>query len=488
MTMTEPTIRHTKSAPAYFKAVTGPDVPAGTFDAIVAVFNNIDLGGDRLIPGCFADGLAAWQASGDPIPVIFSHQWDDLYAHVGTVDPANVKELEPGDPELPPELMELGGLLIKGAQMDLDAPGEAGAFAQTLWSKLQRRAIKEFSFAYDIPPGGARPTKDAMDLVKVGLIEVGPTLKGMNPATALLNAKAARKAVAGLSPMAALELLDDLVPVPRTSKAAPAAHAKRLPTGTRPAGAVEDTLDAIASSSRVWGMTKYGNELYAVHMEGTFLADGKALITTERWSDPYGEGPLWELSYTLDDAGALITDAKAVEVTVTLSTPDATSAKRRAKALLDRGFDRKTALWLTFLDADAVGTMYGPDEDSMDVGTGADPDDIGDLAAGLDAVLDSMTTALEAGDIGQATALLAAANSTSDELLEALGIPDADDPSVGAGEASTSGLGMTSYAGRRKRGQARGAAPAKGEEPSAATSPTGVLLEIEELSSSTPTP
>lgn len=487
MTMTEPNIRHTKSAPAYFKANTDPGVADGTFDAIVAVFNNIDLGGDRLIPGAFAESIDDWRKSGDPIPVIFSHQWDDLYAHVGEVDPNNVKELLPGDAELPPELAELGGLLIKNAKMDLEAPGEAGAFASTLWGKLKRRAIKEFSFAYDIPPGGARPTKDAMDLVKVGLIEVGPTLKGMNPATALLNAKAARKAIDGLSPEAALTLLDELVPVPRSSsaKTTTPAHAKRLPTGTRPDGAIETTLDAIGASARVWGMTKYGSELYAVHLEGTFLDQGKALITAERWSDPYGEGPLWELSFTLDDAGALITDAKAVEVTVTLNAIDISAAKRRAKALLDRGFDRKTALWLTFLDADAVDSMYGDPmvDETITADAGADPDeDPGALAAAVDATLDSVTAELTAGNVDQALALLTGAEATVDTLLEVLGVPDADDP-------STIGATSRSYSRDRKRGQGRGPDEGKAEEPpSAKSSPIGVLLEIEELSSSTPNP
>lgn len=419
MTMTEPSIRHTKSARAFFKAVTGDGIPDGTFSAIVAVFNNIDLGGDRLLVEAFDESLADWVKSGDPIPIIFSHQWDDLYAHVGSVDPNNVHALRPGDSRLPAELMALGGLLVENGEMDLEAPGEAGSFAKTLWGKLKRRAIKEFSFAYEIPPGGARPTKDAMDLVKVGLIEVGPTLKGMNPATALLNAKAARKAIDGLSPQAALELLDDLVPVPRSSsssKAAPAERVKRLPTGSRPEGAVEDILDTVGACARVWGMTKYGSELYAVHLEGTFLEAGKCIITAERWSDPYGEGPVWELSYSLDDAGALITEAKELEVSVSLTGVDITAAKRRAKVLLDRGFDRKTALWLTFLDAEAVEVMYG--------------DDAGEL----------------------------------------------DDPA----EVSTIATSSAAYP-RKREAKAEDPIEGKAEEPSAATSPTGVLLTIEEL-------
>ena len=53
---------------------------------------------------------------------------------------------------------------------------------------MRQRAIKEFSFAYDVQqarpgPGGA------LDLMQLDLIEVGPTLKGMNPLTALVGVK-----------------------------------------------------------------------------------------------------------------------------------------------------------------------------------------------------------------------------------------------------------------------------------------------------------
>lgn len=423
MTTTAITERRHKAVPAYFKAIpAGDGVPEGTFDAIVAVYNNVDLGGDRIIPGAFAKSIDRWKASGDPVPVIFSHQWDDLNAHIGTVDPSNLKELLPGDPELPAELMNLGGLRAKNAQIDLGAPGEAGDFAKNVWRKMKSRALKEFSFAYDI--GQARPTKDAMDLLELDLIELGPTLKGMNPATALLGAKAARKAIEGMNPSDALDLLDGLLPPPpahsgktKTTDTPGEVGTKRLPTGSRPEGAVETILDAIQASARVWGMLKYGNDLYAVHLEGTFLDQSKALITAERWEDPYGEGPLWELSYTLDTEGATITNANAVEVTVSINSATDPAAKQRAKAYIDHGIDRKTAIWLCVLDDQSVDTIYAPAD------------------------------------------------------------PAVTDPTQG----STGFAARASYADHRKRGQARGADEAKGEEPSAAASPIGVLLEIEEL-------
>lgn len=416
--------RKTRSVPVFFKAHAPTDTtPDGTFDAIIAVFNNVDHGGDRILAEAFDETLAEWKASGDPVPVIFSHQWENLYAHVGEVDPKNLTALRPGDDRLPPELKDLGGLLAEKAQMDLGAEGEAGAFTRTLWGKLKRRLIKEFSFAYEVPPGGARPSKDATDLLKLGLIEIGPTLKGMNPATALLDAKAAQALIAGKTAYEALELLDDLVPVPPPAKAQRPARVKKISAG-RPDGAVEDTLGTIAACARLWASFKYPGELYYAHIEGTFLDAKAVLITAERWSDPYGEGPLWELSYELDADGAIITDAKAVEATVTLTRIDTNGAKRRAKGFLEAGYDRKTAIWLTVLDDESFEDLYG-DAD------GPEPDDT---------TQGSTTLGSSSGNLSPST-----------------------------------------------RGQGRGPRRGKAEEQSGATaSPTGVLLEIEELSSTNP--
>jgi len=159
----------TKTLRAEFKAVEG--APAGTFEAIVAVFNNVDHGGDRIIPGAFTATLAAWAESGDPIPVIWSHRWDDPNAHIGYVIEA--KETEQG-------------LYVK-AQMDVE-----DAFAAKVSRLLVSRRVKEFSFGYF-------PTKYQMveeadypypicELLEIDLFEVGPTLLGMNPDTELIRA------------------------------------------------------------------------------------------------------------------------------------------------------------------------------------------------------------------------------------------------------------------------------------------------------------
>jgi HK97 family phage prohead protease len=172
-----------KAGPTFgFKALDeGPaPEPPGTFEAFVSVFDNVDLDNERVRPGAFAGTLARWRESGDPIPVIFSHQWGDLDAHVGVV--VDASEVPAGDPRLPAEIAGLGGLYVKGA-LDI---GED--FAGRLWKRLKRRSIREFSFAYDVLK--AQPANDGvLDLVELDLIEVGPTLKGANPLTELVGAK-----------------------------------------------------------------------------------------------------------------------------------------------------------------------------------------------------------------------------------------------------------------------------------------------------------
>jgi hypothetical protein len=55
---------------------------------------------------------------------------------------------------------------------------------------MSRRSLKEFSFGYSVPPGGQRRAKDGTnELIELELVEVGPTLKRMNPATDLHSVK-----------------------------------------------------------------------------------------------------------------------------------------------------------------------------------------------------------------------------------------------------------------------------------------------------------
>lgn len=86
-----------------FVTATDTDV-AGEFSALVAVFNNVGKGGDRIMPGAFTKTLGAWRASGDPIPVIWSHEWASPDSHIGV---AYARDME----------QTARGLLVKGGSM-----------------------------------------------------------------------------------------------------------------------------------------------------------------------------------------------------------------------------------------------------------------------------------------------------------------------------------------------------------------------------------
>src|SRR5690348_14764360 len=83
----------TKDFPVEIKSA---DSEAGTFEALVSAFGNVDLVGDRVQPGAFTKTLENFRSKGQPIPVVLSHQWDDPMYHIGAADPANVKQTPAG--------------------------------------------------------------------------------------------------------------------------------------------------------------------------------------------------------------------------------------------------------------------------------------------------------------------------------------------------------------------------------------------------------
>lgn len=215
-----------KSARCRIKATeesAGGDV--GEFEAIVSVFGNVDTYGERVVKGAFADTLKDWEASGDPIPVLWSHNSFDPKAHIGHVlDAAERDE----------------GLWVKAA-LDLDAdPLESSA--RQVWRLLKGRRVTQFSFAYDVVDWAevaANPDDDndkgrVLELRKLKLYEVGPTLIGVNQDTELL-------AVKGLAELKALAA--DL----KAGRTISADRENRLRTARESAVSVVATLDDVLS-------------------------------------------------------------------------------------------------------------------------------------------------------------------------------------------------------------------------------------------------
>jgi HK97 family phage prohead protease len=201
-----------------FRAEVKAEAPAegattGTFDARVAAFDNVDLQGDRIDPAAFDATKAAWEESGDPVPVIWSHQWDDPMAHIGSVNPGDLT-------------VDADGLNVHGV-IDLGTP--IGAQVHKL---MVERRVKEFSFAY--MPTDAVPDPDNPDvrlLKGLDLFEVGPTLKGANPATELFGAKSALARHTSTTDDGSWDAAVAESRLPNSATALAAAHAWRDPDG-----------------------------------------------------------------------------------------------------------------------------------------------------------------------------------------------------------------------------------------------------------------
>jgi len=163
-----------KSTPTAVKSI---DPEAGTFEAYVSVWDNVDSYGDVMRKGAFTKTLADWAAKGAPIPVLWSHRTDDPDMNIGHVISAKEDDR---------------GLLVK-AQIDLDSPK-----GQTVYRLMKGGRVREFSFAYSVTDGDMQ-TKDGNSFYEirgVDLYEVGPTPVGANPATELLDLKARAEDIA----------------------------------------------------------------------------------------------------------------------------------------------------------------------------------------------------------------------------------------------------------------------------------------------------
>ena len=157
-----------RGCPLLIKGVT-PD--EGIVDAVVSVFNNVDVVGDRILPGAFAKSIERKAPK-----IVWMHDWG---APVGKTIEA--KELQPGDAGLPEQIRTLGGLRLK-MQFNLETQRGREAF-----SDIKAGIIDEFSIGFSINEeqnnGGIR------EIVEATLYEASPVLYGANPETRLISAK-----------------------------------------------------------------------------------------------------------------------------------------------------------------------------------------------------------------------------------------------------------------------------------------------------------
>lgn len=177
---------HVKSFPAHIKTAEGTADGGGEFTAIVSVFENVDLAGDRVKRGAFERSLKDYADSGRAIPIVWNHDWSSAESFIG-------KAVEARET---PE-----GLEVRGVFFDTDR-------AQTVRRLLAERVVSEFSFAYDIIDQETA-ADGVTDLKQLHILEAGPTLKGANPATRLIEAKDAVKLENNPQPVTSSERMAD---------------------------------------------------------------------------------------------------------------------------------------------------------------------------------------------------------------------------------------------------------------------------------------
>jgi len=217
----------TKSFAARVKSVgTKDNEDSGEFEALVSVFGNVDHYGEVVMPGAFTDTLAAWKDRGDPIPVIWSHQWSDPFAHVGVVRSAE----ETTD-----------GLVVKG----YISPEERAVnpTAAQVYNLLKSRRVTQFSFGFDVDDAGEGERTNGekksfvYELRKLTLHEVGPCLLGVNPDTELLGVKAQEGAARKKA------TLEDVLDLQMQILANQAAAAAATQTTATPSGGGENSTE-----------------------------------------------------------------------------------------------------------------------------------------------------------------------------------------------------------------------------------------------------
>lgn len=169
---------------------TGP-ASAGTFEAIVSVFGNVDKGGDRMLPGFFVDSLKAPPEGRGYPPIVWSHLWG-----VVPIGSASRAEEVTGYKTVKGDTVD--GLLIEGELfVDEHQTAKEVHVAMTKTGGDGLPVLRDFSFGYSTSEsieagddGFEAVTKEHIrDLVKGELYEVGPTLVGMNEQAGLISAK-----------------------------------------------------------------------------------------------------------------------------------------------------------------------------------------------------------------------------------------------------------------------------------------------------------
>ncbi|KAE8130219.1 MULTISPECIES: HK97 family phage prohead protease [Bifidobacterium] len=145
----------------------------GEFDALVSVFGVTDSQSEVVDKGAFDGALNRLQAKGGAMPILWSHQWNDMKSVLGS---AQAEQTDTG--------------LLVHATLDMTNPESVRAL-----HLMKSGLVNEFSIGGMVPRGTAVTKSEGGRIVRhlkeFDLVEVSLVLKGANPATRLIDVKSA---------------------------------------------------------------------------------------------------------------------------------------------------------------------------------------------------------------------------------------------------------------------------------------------------------
>lgn len=167
----------TKQAPGV-TGLTVVDEAKGIVEAFVSVTNVRDKVGDIIQPGAYTKTLQARKPKG-----VYAHDWKMPVSKA-----LEVKELLPGNPDLPQHLKDIGaGALKVKMQFNLDTERGRDAYSDVIFYKDEQ----EWSVGYQVGAGAAQMnTKTGTrDIFAMDLYEYSPVLFGAAPHTSTASVK-----------------------------------------------------------------------------------------------------------------------------------------------------------------------------------------------------------------------------------------------------------------------------------------------------------
>jgi uncharacterized protein len=146
------------------------DEPPGTISGYASTFGNVDQGGDVVIRGAFAEGLAQAKAEDRLIPMLWQHKHDEP---IGVWD--EIKE-------------DRQGLRVKGRLLVEEDP-----LARRAYAHVKAKSIGGMSIGYSVPVGGMEEDpkrRGVYRLTKLDLREASLVTMPMNLSARVTDVKA----------------------------------------------------------------------------------------------------------------------------------------------------------------------------------------------------------------------------------------------------------------------------------------------------------